>query len=84
MPRFDSALGSIHCEASQLAIDALLFDCGLRTHASAEPHLFVVICGGRDSEPEVALDLWEQALAKLREAERNGALPRVAIRGRFN
>jgi len=85
MNRADSTLATIRCEASQAAIDALLFGCGLRARAAGDPHHFDILNAGRDSEPEVSQDLWELALTKLRKAAQDGALPPFSItRGALN
>ena len=85
MSRTDTPLGTIRCETNQITIDTLLFACGLRAQAAQDPHHFDILDGGRDSEPEVALDLWELALTRLRHAEHAGALPPFTIaRARLN
>ena len=85
MNPFDSTLGTIRCETSQATIDGLLFDCGLRAEATADPHHFHIRDAGRASEPEVARELWQLALSNLREAQRDGALPPFTVaRTRLN
>ena len=76
---FDTTLGTIRCETSQAIIDELLFGSGLRVEAAEARHHFDILDGGRVSEPEVALDLWELALIRLRAAEREGALPPFSV-----
>ena len=79
MHPFDTPLGTIRCETSQATIDGLLFDCGLRAEATADPHHFQIRDTGRASEPEVARELWQLALSSLREAQRDGALPSFSV-----
>lgn len=79
MTLFDTPLGTIRCETSRATIDALLFTCGLRAEPAADLHHFHIRDGGRATEPEVAHDLWQLALAQLRNAQRDGALPPFTI-----
>ena len=79
MPPFDATIGTIHCCTNKAMIDALLFPFGLRARSTPEPHAFCIVNGGRDSEPEVDRDLWDLALVTLRNAERDGTLPRFSV-----
>lgn len=74
MSSYETTLGTIRCNTSKATVDALLFSCGLGAQAADKPGHFDIVSRGRDSEPEVELDLWELALAKLHSAERDGAI----------
>ena len=79
MPPFDATIGTIHCRTNKAMIDALLFPFGLRACSTQEPDAFCIVNGARDSEPEVDRDLWDLALVTLRNAERDGTLPRFSV-----
>ena len=79
MSSYETTLGTIRCNTNKATVAALLFSCGLSAEPSGEPHHFDIVSRGRDNEPEVDLDLWELALAKLSSAEREGAISAWAI-----
>jgi hypothetical protein len=79
MGSYETTLGTIRCNTSKATVDALLFSCGLGAQPADEPGHFDIVSRGRDSEPEVELDLWELALAKLHSAERDGSISSWAV-----
>ena len=79
MRRHSATLGTIRCRTSKATVDALVSRCGLSAKPSAELHHFDIFSGGRGSEPEVDSDLFDLALATLRSAERDGALPAWSV-----
>ncbi len=81
MRRYSSSLGTIHCRTNKATVDALVSPFGLHAKPAAEPHHFDIFSAGRVSEPEVDGDLFDLALATLRSAERDGALPSWSVVG---
>jgi hypothetical protein len=75
MRRKSASLGTIRCRTNKATVDALVSRCGLHARPAEELHHFDIFSAGRVSEPEVDSDLFELALAALRSAERDGALP---------
>jgi hypothetical protein len=79
MRRYSATLGTIRCNTNKATVDALVSKFGLHARPSEETDQFDIYSGGRGSEPEVDGDLFDLALATLRAAERDGALPPLSV-----
>lgn len=73
----DTPLVTVRCPTSAATLNSFVSRFGLRARKRGD--LFDILSGGRGSESELDRELAEMALAHMRAAERDGALPNWAV-----